>query len=98
MPDTGASSGHFFFHVMARLAQIERGLTVERTKAGLIAARQQGRIGGHYEKSPTARSWPTVFHQKMLQRILAYRLLRYIDAYPLQLTTNPDPSKVTKID
>ena len=44
--DTGTPSGRFFFHVMASLAQMERELIVERTRAGLIAAREQGRIGG----------------------------------------------------
>lgn len=48
--DTGTPSGRFFFHVMASLAQMERELTVERTKAGLIAARLQGRIGGRKRK------------------------------------------------
>ena len=31
---------------MASLAQMERELTAERTKAGLAAARERGRIGG----------------------------------------------------
>jgi DNA invertase Pin-like site-specific DNA recombinase len=44
--DTSTPSGRFFFHVMASLAQMERELIVERTRAGLIAARHQGRIGG----------------------------------------------------
>jgi DNA invertase Pin-like site-specific DNA recombinase len=44
--DTGTPSGRFFFHVMASLAQMERELIIERTRAGLTAARQQGRIGG----------------------------------------------------
>jgi DNA invertase Pin-like site-specific DNA recombinase len=44
--DTGTPSGCFFFHVMASLAQMERELIVERTQAGLITARGQGRIGG----------------------------------------------------
>jgi DNA invertase Pin-like site-specific DNA recombinase len=44
--DTGTPSGRFFFHVMASLAQMERELTVERTRAGLAAARQLGRKGG----------------------------------------------------
>ena len=41
--DTGKPSGRFFFHVMASLAEMERELTVERTRAGLEAARQLGR-------------------------------------------------------
>lgn len=44
--DTSTTSGRFFFHVMASLAQMERELTLERTNAGLAAARQLGRVGG----------------------------------------------------
>ena len=44
--DTGTPSGRFFFHVMASLAEMERELTVERTRAGLEMARQRGRTGG----------------------------------------------------
>lgn len=44
--DTTTTAGRFFFHVMASLAQMERELTLERTKAGLASARKMGRIGG----------------------------------------------------
>lgn len=44
--DTSTPAGRFFFHVMASLAQMERELIVERTKAGLAAARRLGRVGG----------------------------------------------------
>jgi len=44
--DTSTPSGRFFFHVMASLAQMERELIVERTKAGLVAAKKLGRVGG----------------------------------------------------
>ena len=44
--DTKTPAGRFFFHVMASLAQMERELTVERTRAGLAAARKLGRVGG----------------------------------------------------
>ena len=44
--DTGTPSGRFFFHVMASLAEMERELTVERTRAGLEVARKLGRVGG----------------------------------------------------
>jgi DNA invertase Pin-like site-specific DNA recombinase len=40
--DTGTPSGRFFFHVMASLAEMERELTVERTRAGLEVARKLG--------------------------------------------------------
>lgn len=48
--DTTTPAGRFFFHIMASLSQMERELTVERTRAGLIAARQQGRVGGRKRK------------------------------------------------
>ena len=44
--DTSTPSGRFFFHVMASLAEMERELTAERTRAGLAIARQLGRKGG----------------------------------------------------
>jgi len=44
--DTTTPAGRFFFHVMASLAQMERELLVERTQAGLAAAKRQGRVGG----------------------------------------------------
>jgi DNA invertase Pin-like site-specific DNA recombinase len=44
--DTTTPAGRFFFHVMASLAQMERELLIERTKAGLDAARKRGRVGG----------------------------------------------------
>jgi DNA invertase Pin-like site-specific DNA recombinase len=44
--DTKTPAGRFFFHVMASLAQMERELVVERTRAGLAAARKHGRVGG----------------------------------------------------
>jgi len=44
--DTSTAAGKFFFHVMASLAEMERELIKERTKAGLEAARLKGRIGG----------------------------------------------------
>jgi len=48
--DTGTPSGRFFFHVMASLAEMERELTIERTRAGLEVARTLGRTGGRKRK------------------------------------------------
>ena len=44
--DTTTASGRMFFHMMGALAQFERDLIRERTLAGLVAARAQGRLGG----------------------------------------------------
>lgn len=40
--DTSTPMGRFFFHVMGALAEMERELIVERTRAGLEAARARG--------------------------------------------------------
>ena len=44
--DTTTANGRLIFHVMAALAEFERGLLSERTRAGLRAARDRGRVGG----------------------------------------------------
>ena len=44
--DTSTPAGRFFFHIMAALAEMERDLIKERTRAGLDAARAQGLVGG----------------------------------------------------
>lgn len=41
--DTSSSAGRLVFHVMGAMAQFERDLIRERTKAGLEAARKAGR-------------------------------------------------------
>ncbi|ASO10027.1 recombinase family protein [Salmonella enterica subsp. salamae] len=51
--DTSTPMGRFFFHVMGALAEMERELIVERTRAGLAAARARGRIGGRPPKLTT---------------------------------------------
>lgn len=48
--DTGTASGRFFFNIMASLAEMERELIVERTRAGLEIARKLGRVGGRKRK------------------------------------------------
>jgi len=44
--DTTSAHGKFTFHVFASLAEFERDIIRERTKAGLTAARARGRVGG----------------------------------------------------
>jgi DNA invertase Pin-like site-specific DNA recombinase len=44
--DTTSSGGKLIFHVFGALAEFERDLIRERTRAGLIAARARGRQGG----------------------------------------------------
>lgn len=44
--ETSTAAGRLVFHVFAALAEFERRLIVERTMAGLAAARARGRKGG----------------------------------------------------
>ena len=45
--DTTTAQGKFSLQVMGAVAELERALIRERTKAGLRAARAQGRVGGN---------------------------------------------------
>lgn len=44
--DTTTAQGRLVFNLFASLAEFERDMIRERTKAGLVAARARGRIGG----------------------------------------------------
>jgi DNA invertase Pin-like site-specific DNA recombinase len=60
--DTTTSGGRLIFHVFGALAEFERNLIRERTRAGLAAARARGRKGGR----------PRALDSKKVE--LAYRL------------------------
>src|SRR5919199_242133 len=47
--DTTTSGGKLIFHIFGALAEFERDIIRERTKAGLLAARVRGRRGGRPE-------------------------------------------------
>jgi DNA invertase Pin-like site-specific DNA recombinase len=60
--DTGTAGGRLVFHMMGALAEFERALMVERTRAGLSAARKRGvRVG-----RPPALSPAQVNHARKL--------------------------------
>lgn len=48
--ETSSATGKLIFHVFASLAEFERNLIRERTKAGLDAAKSRGRLGGRKDK------------------------------------------------
>ena len=52
--DTTTSNGRLVFGLFAALAEFERELIVERTNAGLAAARARGRMGGRPRKVDVA--------------------------------------------
>ena len=52
--DTTTPNGRLVFGIFAALAEFERELIVERTKAGIQAARARGRMGGRPRKMDAA--------------------------------------------
>ena len=61
--DTTSASGELVFNIFSALAQFERHLIQERTRAGLAAARARGRLGG---RKPMDTANPKV---RMAQRM-----------------------------
>lgn len=53
--DTSTANGRLVFGIFAALAEFERALIIERTKAGLEAARARGRNGGRPFKMTTTK-------------------------------------------
>jgi DNA invertase Pin-like site-specific DNA recombinase len=53
--DTTTPVGKFTFHLFSALAEFERELIRERTRAGLAAARARGRVGGRRRAMTTEK-------------------------------------------
>lgn len=64
--DSTTSGGKLIFHIFGSLAEFERDLIRERTRAGLTAARARGRKGGR-PKSPLADEKKLALAKKMYQ-------------------------------
>lgn len=60
--DTTTAGGRLVFHLMGALAEFERSLIVERTKAGMASARSRGR---HLGRNPSLNP-SKVEHARML--------------------------------
>lgn len=69
--DTTTTGGTLVFQIFGAMAEFERNVTIERTKAGLAAARARGRFGGR----------PPVLDEA--QRALAVRMY-HEKIYPLK--------------
>lgn len=63
--DTTTASGELIFNIFSSLAQFERRLIQERTRAGLESARARGRIGG---RKKIERTNPKVLMAKNMHK------------------------------
>jgi DNA invertase Pin-like site-specific DNA recombinase len=82
--DTTTPSGELIFHVFSALAQFERRLIQERTRAGIAAARARGRKGGR----------PAVRHTDA-RVVLAKKLYRDVTVHIDDICTTLRISKST---
>ena len=63
--DTTSSGGRLVFHLFGALAEFERNLIRERTRAGMAAARARGRMGGRPKRlDPAKRALALRLHQE----------------------------------
>lgn len=86
--DTSTAMGKFIFTIFAGLAEFERDMTSERTKAGLESARARGRKGGRPPKNPKSieralqlydsKNWAISEIEKMtgISKATLYRYIR----------------------
>jgi DNA invertase Pin-like site-specific DNA recombinase len=74
--DTTTATGKMMFHVFASLAEFERGLTIERTHAGLAAARARGRFGGRPRKIRDPRGVEMIKADHAAQELTIPELLK----------------------
>ena len=80
--DTTSSGGKLIFHIFGALAEFERDLIIERTQAGLKAARARGRLGGR----PAALSIKEI---KKLRQHYQKRLLSVLEICKLFNISKP---------
>jgi len=77
--DTATPQGMFSLQVLGAVAQLERALIAERTKAGLRAARARGRVGGN----PGLRTGDPA----AIRKLRANRDAKHLDGVLAQLDT-----------
>jgi DNA invertase Pin-like site-specific DNA recombinase len=63
--DTTTASGGLMFNIFSSLAQFERRLIQERTRAGLDSARARGRVGG---RKPIESNNPRIITAKKMYK------------------------------
>ncbi len=91
--DTTTASGELVFNIFSSLAQFERRLIQERTKAGLSAARARGRVGGRkpiQSDSPKVKMAKNMFKDKSVRITDICSTLRISRATLYRYTSLPD--------
>ena len=81
--ETSSATGKLVFHLFAALAEFERNLIRERTRAGLAAARSRGRLGGRKPKLDSKQ----VREIKALLRDPAIQITEVAKRYGVSRTT-----------
>ena len=79
--DTTSAAGRMMMQIIASFAEFERAMLRERTRSGLEAARQQGRIGGRRPKlKPNQRQ--EIVHLVTSGQKTAAEAARLFDVHP----------------
>ena len=90
--DTTTASGELIFNIFSSLAQFERRLIQERTRAGLSAARSRGKLGGRkpiLPNDPRVKTAKRMYEDKSIKieeicetlRISRPTLYRYLSLF-----------------
>lgn len=82
--DTTSPSGELVFNIFSALAQFERRLIQERTKAGLKAARARGRTGG---RKPLSSDDPKVQTAKTMHEDKGMKIIDICKTLQISRTT-----------
>jgi len=75
--DTTSASGELIFNLFSALAQFERRLIQERTKAGIAAARARGRKGGRPPMQPNEPKVVLALWAHFLELSRRYRSIKH---------------------
>ncbi len=86
--DTTTTGGKLIFHIFASLAEFERDLIHERTRAGLAAARARGRKGGR-PKGSTKRNGKRHWRSSAIRSTPFARFVRLLESRGIPITNIP---------